>query len=220
MARAKQRDDLSGLSFGLMVVERFSHVDNLRRAIWVCRCTCGNETESASSVLKSGKKISCGCALRERLSIGNLRHGMTGTKVWRTWIGMHNRCYRPSKDRYPQYGGRGIKVCERWHLFENFYEDMGDSPDGMSIERIEVDGDYCKENCKWATPMEQGANKTNTIMVSLHGKLYPFAALVKLSGIKQATAYARIKTYGWTGERAFPSLDPITLHALDTRRGA
>jgi len=218
MARAQQRDDLVGQKFGLLTVASFSHIDTLRRAIWNCKCACGNDVKLATSVMKSGHNISCGCAWRERIAVGKLRHGMTGTKVWAVWIGMRNRCYKPVTDRYPQYGGRGIKVCDRWHLFENFYADMGDVPEGMSIDRIDVDGDYCPENCRWATSMEQGANKTNTLYVTLHGKEYLFGDLIKAAGLKHSTAHARLYRYGWTPERTFHTLDTITLHSLDTRQ--
>ena len=213
MPRAKQRDDLLGAKFGLLTVVAFSKVDELRRAIWECQCACGSVVNLATSVLKSKHNISCGCALRERLSVGKLRHGLTGTKVWQAWVNMRSRCYKKSAARYANYGGRGIKVCDRWLVFENFYSDMGDVPQGMSIERINVDGDYCPENCKWATSKEQGGNKTSTLMINLFDNAYPFATLVKLSGLKTATAYARLKQYGWTPEKTFSNIKPESLHA-------
>lgn len=212
MTKAKQRANLSGQKFGLLTVESFSHIDDLRRAIWNCSCACGGVTQLATSILRAKHTTSCGCALEERLSIGKLRHGLTKTKTWNTWVWMHSRCYQKSHQRYDNYGGRGIAVCQRWHTFENFYADMGEKPDGKSIERIDVNGNYSPENCKWVSTDAQYSNTTKTIYVKLYGIDYPLRDLVKLSGIKYMTAYCRIKQYGWTPERTFENLKPESLH--------
>lgn len=150
--------------------------------------------------------------LRETLARGTYRHGMSGTRTWKAWMKMRARCRIRSEQRYPNYGGRGIKVCERWNVFENFLADMGEAPEGMTIERIDVNGHYTPENCRWATADEQYSNTTRTVFVTFHGRRVPFRDLVKAAGIKYATASARVFRYGWPAERAFPNLRPEQLH--------
>jgi NTP pyrophosphatase (non-canonical NTP hydrolase) len=121
---------------------------------WLCICICGNYTEVDSFDLRNGKTKSCGC----QQYLGT--HGKTGTRIYRIWAGMLSRCSNPTQTAYRYYGGRGISVCDRWKKFENFYEDMGEAPGPeYSIDRIDSDGDYCPENVKWATPLEQWENR-------------------------------------------------------------
>lgn len=124
---------------------------------WVrCRCSCGAVTEHRLAQIRFGGAKSCGC-LRVRKMI---RHGKSGSSTFRTWIDMRQRCSNHSHSRYKDYGGRGIQVCKRWSLFENFLSDMGERPsDDLSIDRIDNDGDYEANNCRWATRSEQQQNK-------------------------------------------------------------
>lgn len=127
--------------------------------IWLCQCCCGNTKEVISSSLNSGLVQSCGCLYNEVSGKQATSHGKTGTKEYIAWTAMKQRCYYEKHDFYANYGGRGIQVCNRWlESFENFYEDMGEAPDGMSLDRVDVDSDYCKENCRWATNSVQGYN--------------------------------------------------------------
>lgn len=97
-------------------------------------------------------------------------HGMSETKLYRAWASMLSRCYNSKTINYKYYGGRGIKVCEEWHKFENFYKDMGDRPDGCTLDRIENSGNYCKENCRWAKIITQRRNRSNNIYITYKGK--------------------------------------------------
>lgn len=135
--------------------------------IWLCRCDCGNEKEIYLGNLKSGKSQSCGC-LRIELQIElNTTHGMSDTLIYLSWKNMMHRCYDSNMNSYHNYGGRGIKVCERWHKFENFYLDMGDRPINKSLDRINNDGNYSPENCRWATSVQQAYNRRTNKLVGV-----------------------------------------------------
>jgi hypothetical protein len=127
-----------------------------KRQVW-CKCDCGNEnlTLVSTNNLVSGNTSSCGCVGEE----SRKTHGMSNTRTYQIHEGMIRRCKPHLADDFPYHAGKGIKVCEEWEVFEKFYEDMGECPDGLSLDRIDVHGNYCKENCRWATNSVQGYNK-------------------------------------------------------------
>jgi hypothetical protein len=140
------------------------------RIVWLCLCDCGNLANISMSALRSGNTKSCGCLRIERgvrLGTGQtntLRHGHSSsifrTRTYQSWRGMINRCTSPSCNGYKYYGGQGIKICERWGKFENFLADMGERPEGKTIDRFpDPYGNYEPENCRWATYKEQNANQ-------------------------------------------------------------
>lgn len=163
LAHARAQLIPAGRRFGRWTVIRLDtkHPSKIRR--WICRCDCGEEKSVRGTHLRDGRSKSCGCLARD-VNKGNKygrRHGLSNTPTWRSWISMNNRCNDPSNK---DYGGRGINVCERWHFaniraFENFVEDMGLRPDGSSLDRINPDGGYNPDNCRWATSREQIRNR-------------------------------------------------------------
>ena len=155
--------DLTGLRFGrLRVISCVENHDNGRRSMWLCECGCGNKIELGGWSLKSGHTKSCGCYKIEQVKKAHITHGMTGTKIYKTWTNMMTRCYRKDSNSYKWYGGRGIKVCKRWLKSPVFFlKDMGHPPFGLTLERMNNSKGYSPRNCKWATMKEQQNNRRN-----------------------------------------------------------
>lgn len=132
----------------------------------------------------------------------NRTHGMAHGAEWKVYYGMLGRCYSPSHKSYARYGGRGITVCARWlESFENFVADMGNRPDGMTLERDRVNDGYSKDNCRWATPREQANNRTNNVLITAHGKSMTAPEWERETGIRRTTIEQRIRN-GWNPDRA------------------
>lgn len=133
---------------------------------WVCICECGNTCAINANKLLSGNNKSCGCLKRSVLGDSTRTHGTSNSRLtgyvnrtYGIWQAMRGRCMNSNNSRWMSYGGRGIKICRRWDSYENFLIDMGEAPDNLTLERIDVDGDYEPNNCKWATWLEQARNK-------------------------------------------------------------
>ena len=150
--------DLTGQKFGrLTALSPTNKRSGSGSVIWRCRCVCGNTHETSSHSLILGHCRSCGC-LQLELARAQFTHRMSRSKIYHIWASMIQRCENPKNPRFKDYGGRGIKVCKKWHSFENFYEDVGDKPENRSLDRSDNDGNYQPENCKWSTSKEQAQN--------------------------------------------------------------
>lgn len=169
-------------------------------------CDCGNEFDVLHTSLKTGNTKSCGCLNRE-LSGARLRgflttHGQWGTRLHKTWIGIRERC-RDKKNK--DYGGRGIRVCQEWQSFENFYRwaVVSGYNDSLTIDRIDVNGNYEPSNCRWVTIKAQQRNKRNTLMVTYHGQTKPLKEWAEELKIPYMTLWQRLKKLGQPTEIAF-----------------
>lgn len=180
----------------------------------VCQCDCGNiKIARATNVFYGGTR-SCGCLPKEG---NNLKHGdrRNGKKnrLYMIWKSMRERCSTPSQNRYKNYGGRGIKVCSDWDDFLTFkkWALSNGYNNSLTIDRIDVDGDYCPENCKWSTTKEQANNKTNNHRITINGVTHTMTEWGDISGIKSSTIFARLKR-GWTEEDAV--FKPLRKHKV------
>jgi hypothetical protein len=172
-----------------------------RRAQSRCLCDCGRETLVTNRNLLVGCTKSCGCLAKERASNWRKKHGLHATGTYSSWSAMMKRCYNPKSFGYRIYGGRGIKVCDRWHDVLNFVADMGERPEGMSIDRINADGDYEPGNVRWATCVEQNNNRRGVSRFDVFGGSLSIGEMSARSGVKHATVAARLKR-GWTPAEA------------------
>lgn len=202
--------DHSGTRFGRLVairlVERAARGDNHR---WLFTCDCGEEKISGIKNVRGGRTQSCGCLQTERRPFNNRTHGLSASNhaEYRIWLGMRARCENPKTAGYQRYGGRGIKVCDRWKSFPDFLNDMGARPSPEhSIERIDVNGNYEPFNCKWATRAEQGTNKTNNFRIEFNGITQTLSEWASASGVERRLLAWRIRQ-GWTLEQALTPQD-------------
>lgn len=171
----------------------------------VCQCECGAVVVKSNAVLRGGFTKSCGCYRKEfrRLTMTTHGHSIGGaTPTLSTWYNMVRRCTNPKDPHYHDYGGRGIMVCDRWKQFENFLEDMGERPPGLTIERRDNNAGYCKENCYWATRKEQQRNRRNSRVITVNGITDCLASLCEVFGKDQNVVRGRLDC-GWSTEDAF-----------------
>lgn len=184
--------DISGENFGRLTAHDVVGRNRHNQLLWHCTCECGTQKEVLGFLLRRGEVQSCGCLHRETVGLINRTHGMTKTRIYGLWHGMIQRCYDKNVPAYNRYGARGINVCERWQSFENFYADMGDKPKGMSLERVDNDGDYTPENVIWATAKAQARNRRSTVFLEFNGQRKSMAEWAEELGMKIATLWARI----------------------------
>ena len=201
--------DLTGQVFGRLAVIGEAPSRGNYKTRWTCKCECGVIAEVGANELQTGTTKSCGCYRRQQPSLSphNYRHGHSRkggeTKTYKSWCSMLNRCQNENDTRHwKDYGGRGIAVCERWRAFQNFYADMGDRPLGMSIDRIDNNGDYGPENCRWATHKQQNRNSRGNRLITFDGLTKCVTEWNEFLRFPWGLISNRL-CCGWTIERAF-----------------
>jgi len=193
--------DLTGKTFGWLQVLRFDghrphKKPHYRRTRWRCRCVCGKEVVVDGGNLRSGASESCGC--NNGIRGCNRTHGLSASREYKIWRGIKDRCENPRCKAYPRYGGRGIRVCERWKSFEAFFADMGKRPSGRSLDRVDNDGPYSPENCRWATPTQQARNQRTNRRVTFLGVTLTVPEWAEITGLNYHTLFNRLNTLRWT----------------------
>lgn len=151
--------DMKGKQFGRLTCLKYSHTES-DGAYWLFECECGKEKVINASVVRQGKVISCGCYAKQQLKQRATSHGMSKTRTYNIWVGIKQRCLNPKDTGYHNYGAKGISITDEWLDFENFFKDMGEVPNNYTIERLNNEKGYSKENCTWADRSTQNINKT------------------------------------------------------------
>lgn len=191
--------DITGVRYERLVAIRVAHTDHRGQVSWLCKCDCGKYTRVRQ--LLSGRIKSCGCYFKEMQHTWVTKHGRYKTPEYTTWSALRQRCNNPRNKRYHRYGGRGIKVCARWQSsFESFYKDMGPKPSlKHTIDRIDNDKGYSKQNCKWSTHSEQNFNNSRNKPVFINGSKYTVKDLALAHNLHEVTIRSRIRL-GFSGE--------------------
>ena len=189
--------DLKGLRFVHLVVTERAGADKHGHVMWLCQCDCGNQKVVKGHKLLSGDYKSCGCMHRK------YSHGHSDTRLYHIWRTMKARCVDPNSHKYHAYGGRGITICEEWlNSFEAFYDWAMSNGyrENLSIDRINNDGSYCPENCRWATAKEQANNTRNNRLLIYNGESHTISEWADITGISAKAIYRRLGR-GWNAAK-------------------
>lgn len=198
------RIDLTGQRFGRLVVQSFSHKDKHRHIMWNCLCDCGNTVIANTHTLISGDSQSCGCLRKEVSAHHATTHGLRHTELYHVWALMIQRISNPNCIGYSNYGGRGITVCDEWRNDFRVFYDWAIShgyQKGLSIDRMDVNGNYCPGNCRWATRKEQANNTRKTVWIEYDGQLMTITEAAERYNIPRSLVAGRIQR-GWTDQEA------------------
>lgn len=185
--------DLTGKRFGSLVAIESTRSEKGQR-IWTCKCDCGNTKDIVSYSLVRGSSKSCGCLVKEKTINRNYLHGKSKTRIHRIWSSMKQRCYYKEKSNYKDYGGRGISICEEWMDFQRFYDwsVKNGYDDSLSIDRIDVNGNYEPLNCRWATKSQQANNTRSSCFIEYNNKKQTIAEWSKETGIAKSVIRYRL----------------------------
>ena len=197
-----KRNNLVGRRFGMLTVVDDAGNDARGNSMWLCRCDCGNTKTVRGSKLMDGQVKSCGCTQhifteerRANISKSKITHGLSGTRLYYVYDNMLKRCYDAKSDRYQNYGARGITVCDEWLKDRRSFFEWAISSgyaEGLTIDRIDVNGNYCPDNCRWATAKEQANNRTSNHTLTYRGETHSIAEWAERFNIPTNALYKRI----------------------------
>ena len=196
--------DLIGQRFDRLTVIRREGISNDGQAAWLCKCDCGAEVVVAGNSLRRNHTKSCGCYAREKTGNINRKHGMSHSRIYNIWSKMNRRCGYEKENRYHDYGGRGITVCEEWQSSFEAFRDWAFAngyTDNLTIDRINNDFGYCPANCRWVNMKVQANNTRRNHELTCNGETHTLAQWEKITGIRQHTIGDRIRA-GWSIEKA------------------
>ncbi len=187
--------ELAGNKYGRLKAIRSVGSNKHNQVQWECTCECGNTVNVVGSKLVSGYTRSCGCLQKDTMREAQTKHGLRNTNEYNSWCHIKRRCYDTFHTRYPDYGGRGITMCDEWRKsFKAFYDDMGPKPSPIhSVERRDNDKGYCKENCYWATPTEQNNNTRSNIFFEYNGVSRTLAAWCRELNLNYSSVHGRLR---------------------------
>lgn len=195
--------DMSGLKCGALTVINRSGSNKRGEIIWLCKCVCGSKREFRGPLLRNGTATNCGCMGRVKGKHGHAKKD-SETETYQSWLHMRQRCNNQNNDSYEQYGGRGITICSSWDSFEKFLSDMGERPNGTTLERVDNEKGYSRSNCQWSDKKSQQRNRrSNHIIKTKRGEMC-ISEAAELYGINQSVLGARIRR-GWDVEIALTS---------------
>lgn len=210
------RKDLAGKRFGMLVIEKVVGQDKHGSIYWKAFCDCGEEKLACAHRLKAGRLTNCGCNLGWQAK-NNRIHGMCESRTYKSWNSMLTRCRTKRGKTFEIYAARGIRVCERWNKFENFFADMGERPPGRSsVDRINTNGNYEPSNCRWAYPQTQNRNMRSNRLITYAGKTQCFSAWVDEKGLSENALHYRLSLGKWSLEKAMET--PIRAHRFLGRK--
>lgn len=197
-----KRKDITGQRFGMLVALEFVGNQDGKYPAYLCQCDCGKQKTVLGQSLRNAGTDSCGCNTKRKLSESLTKHGHAHTKIYKVWAAMKDRCNNPNNTHFAEYGGRGIAVCERWtESFANFLADMGERPEGMTIDRIDNAGNYEPSNCRWATRTRQQRNRRVNRLLTVNGETKCVSDWAAITGVPRGRIASRLDR-GWTEEAA------------------
>lgn len=200
--------DLLGQRFDRWLVIAPAPSNSAGQTRWMCRCDCGTERAVYTLNLRRNLSPSCGCKRKDNNRARLTTHGQRHSRAYGIWSGMIQRCHTPTNSSFDRYGGRGIKVCDRWrYSFAAFLEDMGQPAEGTSLDRVDNDGDYEPGNCRWATIAEQSSNRRDTRKIGYNGESLTLSEWSRRLGLHHMTISDRLKR-GWPLDRALAPKRP------------
>lgn len=206
--------NLTGIKFGNLTVLKLDENSTSKHRKWHCKCDCGNSTSVYATNLKSCATTSCGCKSsrhEHKLKEINTKHGLSRSKIYHVYHSVKNRCFKKTNKHYKDYGARGIIMCDEWKTsFETFYNwaTSNGYKEGLTLERMDVNGNYDPENCTWITQSEQCNNKRTTLYATINGETKTLKEWSEISGITYNTLFFRKEKYKWSDERLLEKPTP------------